>query len=168
MFCFFRKSRSKNHVKKKSHKKVHADFTLFRLESELKPVKEDTGAASHEHSPCGSCLFRPGGADLCGGGDGWQGGAATLFVTVEMKCLETYHTRSIRTISNQPLLFPNDGFMESLSFAFLRLLFQVVLDTFEVYDIAKKAWLPPQRLGRGDSDELAISAPVHRYIEMYI
>eukprot|EP00438_Fugacium_kawagutii_P018850 Skav230890 [mRNA] locus=scaffold2765:170334:170537:- [translate_table: standard] len=24
---------------------------------------------------------------------------------------------------------------------------QVVLDTYEVYDIAKKSWLPPQRLG---------------------
>lgn len=25
---------------------------------------------------------------------------------------------------------------------------QVVLDTYEVYDIAKKSWLPPQRLGQ--------------------
>jgi hypothetical protein len=33
------------------------------------------------------------------------------------------------------------------SYVYQRVLSEVVLDTYEAYDIAEKKWLPPQRLG---------------------
>ena len=41
----------------------------------------------------------------------------------------------------------NQNMVLFYSYVCQRVLSQVVLDTYEAYDIAEKKWLPPQRLG---------------------
>ena len=155
--------------------KKNTFFSFFWLRIPMIPFKRrgfSSGAALHEYSTGGPRLLRAGWADLCGGWVGWQGVGPWESALLVKKLGKWWFNHQPMTISwdfmmiswwfngDFPVCSYGKWFLEMIfhdlstktmvlfhSYVYQRVLSEVVLDTYEAYDIAEKKWLPPQRLG---------------------